>query len=155
MSTITVLTPLTRRLAIAIEENNLSVNDLFLVFGHLIGVDVFTISYSDKMSAILTTGSPWTFIHPNNLEDFKIPRCADQFIRLLDAIRDWYCNLPQPGHQLQFLNLQLELIESFRRRLMQLHNSPIDNATSIMAPNANNCMNSEWGKCSKHYTTKL
>lgn len=101
------------------------------------------------MDAILTSSSAWTFIDPNNLEELKIPKCADQFIRLLDAIRERYCNLPQPGHQLQFLNLQLELIESFRRRLVQLHNSPVDNVTTTMVLNAINYMNSvlrEWGE---------
>lgn len=101
------------------------------------------------MDAILISGAPWSFIDPNNLEDLKIPKCADQFIRLLDAIRERYCNLPQPGHQLQFLNLQLELIESFRRRLVQLHNSPVDAVSTTIVLNAINYLNSvlrEWGE---------
>lgn len=48
---------------------------------------------------MLTSGSPWEFIDPINLEELKIPRCADHFIRLLDAIKERYCNLPQPRHQ--------------------------------------------------------
>lgn len=91
-----------------------------------------------------------TFIDPNNLEDLKIPRCADQFVRLLDAIRERYCNLPQPGHQLQFLNLQLELIENFRRRLHQMHNNNQINAVpTTLVLNAINYVNSvlrEWGE---------
>lgn len=109
----------------------------------------FCLVTTEKMDAILTTGVPWSFIDPDNLEDLKIPKCADQFIRLLDAIRERYCNLPQPGHQLQFLNLQLELIESFRRRLVQLHNSPVDNVSTTMVLNAINYLNSvlrEWGE---------
>lgn len=104
---------------------------------------------TDKMDAILASESAWILTDPNNLEELKIPKCADQFIRLLDAIRERYCNLPQPGHQLQFLNLQLELIECFRRRLVQLHNSPVDNVTSTMVLNASNYLSSvlrEWGE---------
>lgn len=101
------------------------------------------------MDAILAGNSAATFIDPNNLEDLKIPRCADQFVRLLDAIRERYCNLPQPGHQLQFLNLQLELIESFRLRLHQMHNSPTIDVSTTLVLNAINYVNSvlrEWGE---------
>lgn len=101
------------------------------------------------MDTILSASSAWIFIDPNNLEDLKIPRCADQFIRLLDAIRERYCNLPQPGHQLQFLNLQLELIESFRRRLVQLHNGPLHAVPTTLILNTINYVNSvlrEWGE---------
>lgn len=101
------------------------------------------------MDAILASEHAWTFIDPNNIEEVKIPRCADQFVRLLDAMRERYCNLPQPGHQLQFLNQQLELIESFRRRLVQLHGSPEANVSTTMVLNAINYLNSvlrEWGE---------
>lgn len=104
---------------------------------------------TDTMNAILVSPDAWSFIDPENLEDLKIPRCADQFIRLLDAICERYCNLPQPGHQLQFLNLQLELIESFRRRLSQLHCSPDSCVTTTNVLNAINYVNSvlrEWGE---------
>lgn len=117
---------------------------IFFILSH-----VCIIVTTEKMDAILTTGDPWSFIDPKNFEEFKIPKCADQFIRLLDAIRERYCNLAQPGHQLQFLNLQLELIESFRRRLIQLHNSPVDNVTTTMVLNAINYLTSvlrEWGE---------
>lgn len=55
------------------------------------------------------------------LEELKIPKCADQFARLLEAIKERYCILPQPKHQKQFLELQIELIDDFRQRLLQLH----------------------------------
>lgn len=104
---------------------------------------------SEKVDTILSLPSTWEFIDPSNLEELKIPTCADQFIRLLDAICERYCNLPQPGHQLQFLNLQLELIESFRRRLVQLHNNADSGVTTVMVLNAINYINSvlrEWGE---------
>lgn len=101
------------------------------------------------MDVILSSPNAWSFIDPENLEELKIPKCADQFIRLLDAICDRYCNLPQPGHQLQFLNLQLELIENFRRRLVQMHSSPERGITTPNVLNAVNYVNSvlrEWGE---------
>lgn len=104
---------------------------------------------TDKMDEILKTGAPWESIDPNNLEELRIPKCADQFVRLLDAIRERYCGLPQPGHQLQFLNLQLELIENFRRRLAQLHNSSTENVKTTHILNAINyvvLVLREWGE---------
>lgn len=80
---------------------------------------------SDKMDLILDDENmPWEMldpfgfknitspiaassIHSNhddlNLDELKIPKCADQFVRLLEAIKERYCILPQPIHQLQFL----------------------------------------------------
>lgn len=104
---------------------------------------------TEKMDSILLEPSAWTLIDPDNLEELKIPRCADQFIRLLDAMRERYCNLPQPGHQLQFLNLQLELIETFRRRLVYFLNNADKSVSSTMVINAVNYVNSvlrEWGE---------
>ncbi|XP_045448874.1 RAD50-interacting protein 1 [Melitaea cinxia] len=49
-----------------------------------------------------------------------VPRGADWFVSLLKTIEDRYTVLPQPGHRLQFLELQLELIEEWRIRLTQL-----------------------------------
>lgn len=103
----------------------------------------------DKLDAIFSLSSAWSFIDPCNLEELRIPQCADQFIRLLDAIQERYCNLPQPGHQLQFLNLQLELIEHFRRRLAQLHGDSESGVSTTMVLNAINYINSvlrEWGE---------
>lgn len=110
---------------------------------------VFVVVTADKMELLLNHSSAWLFIDPNNLDELKIPKCADQFIRLLNAICERYCYLPQPGHQLQFLNLQLELIEHFRRRLVQLHSNPDSGVTTTMVLNAVNYINSvlrEWGE---------
>ncbi|XP_063534070.1 RAD50-interacting protein 1 [Cydia strobilella] len=49
-----------------------------------------------------------------------VPRGADWFMSLLKTIEDRYAVLPQPGHRLQFLELQLELVEEWRVRLTQL-----------------------------------
>lgn len=59
------------------------------------------------MDDMLKRGNPWEFIDPINLEDMKIPKCADQFVRLLDAIKERYCALPQPGQRFEINNLCL------------------------------------------------
>ncbi|XP_034104363.1 RINT1-like protein [Drosophila albomicans] len=107
---------------------------------------------AEKMDDILQAETPFQLIDPNTYEDdLKIPRCADQFMRLLEAIKDRYYGLVQPGHQLQFLNLQLELIDSFRRRLVQLHSSgaiaslPVLNAINYLI-----MVLREWGE-NVHY----
>lgn len=59
----------------------------------------------------------------SDVEDLKITTCADAFITLLQTITERYESLPQPGHRLQFLELQLELLDDFRVRLLQLINA--------------------------------
>ncbi|KAH8366267.1 hypothetical protein KR093_011333 [Drosophila rubida] len=105
-----------------------------------------------KMDDILQAETPFQLIDPNTYEDdLKIPRCADQFMRLLEAIKDRYYGLVQPGHQLQFLRLQLNLIDSFRQRLVQLHSSgaiaslPVLNAINYLI-----MVLREWGE-NVHY----
>lgn len=49
-----------------------------------------------------------------------VPRAADWFATMLKTIEERYALLPQPGHKLQFLELQQELLEEWRVRLMQL-----------------------------------
>ncbi|XP_017466785.1 PREDICTED: RINT1-like protein isoform X2 [Rhagoletis zephyria] len=107
---------------------------------------------SEKMDLILHGDSPWMLIDPNFYDnDLKIPKCADQFIRLLEAIKDRYHALIQPGQQLQFLSLQLELIENFRRRLVQLHSSgEVENISILNAINYLALVLREWGE-NVHY----
>jgi RAD50-interacting protein 1 len=52
-----------------------------------------------KMDDIFKFDSPFHLIDPISVEEIKIPKCSDQFIRLLDGIKERYCCLPQPGHQ--------------------------------------------------------
>ncbi|KAG5869846.1 hypothetical protein JTB14_009008 [Gonioctena quinquepunctata] len=59
----------------------------------------------------------------SDVEDLKITTCADAFITLLQTITERYESLSQPGHRLQFLELQLELLDDFRVRLLQLVNA--------------------------------
>ncbi|XP_023018934.2 RAD50-interacting protein 1-like [Leptinotarsa decemlineata] len=78
----------------------------------------------DKMDAMLPPNSLDAF-EPltSDVEDLKITTCADAFITLLQTITERYESLSQPGHRLQFLELQLELLDDFRVRLLQLVNA--------------------------------
>uniref|UniRef100_A0A1A9W381 RINT1-like protein n=1 Tax=Glossina brevipalpis TaxID=37001 RepID=A0A1A9W381_9MUSC len=103
---------------------------------------------AEKMDAILHAENSWILIDPNTFDDdLKIPKCADQFVCLLEAIKDRYYSLIQPGHQLQFLDLQLKLIDDFRRRLVQLHSSGVIESIPILnAINYVKMVLSEWGE---------
>ncbi|XP_052872786.1 RINT1-like protein [Anopheles cruzii] len=108
---------------------------------------------TDKMDAMLNTDDPFDLLDPANLDELKIPKCADQFVRLLDAIKERYRSLPQPGQRLQFLDLQLKLIDNFRRRLVQLYNDPTNAANPTKIINAIHYLTSvlrDWGE-SVHY----
>ncbi|KAJ8916099.1 hypothetical protein NQ315_004465 [Exocentrus adspersus] len=78
----------------------------------------------EKMDAMLPPNSLDAF-EPltSDVEDLKITTCADAFITLLQTITERYEALPQPGHRLQFLDLQLELLDDFRVRLLQIVNA--------------------------------
>ncbi|XP_045529430.1 RAD50-interacting protein 1 [Pieris brassicae] len=55
-----------------------------------------------------------------------VPRGSDWFVALLKTIEERYAILPQPGHRIQFLELQLELIEEWRVRLTQIMSAAVD-----------------------------
>lgn len=126
---------------------------------------------SDKMDLILSEDNmPWEMLDPFgyktitspltaatmtsnddlDMDELKIPKCADQFARLLEAIKERYCILPQPHHQLQFLELQVELIDNFRRRLVQLHNTSVNTLNILNAIFYITSVLREWGE-NVHY----
>jgi len=112
---------------------------------------------SEKMDFILQSELAWDCLEPSSTEKLKIPRCADQFIRLLDSIQERYCNLPQPSHKILFFRLQTELIDNFQRRLVQLHNNPDNEVNTVHILNALNYVVSvldEWGN-NIHYLHML
>ena len=45
---------------------------------------------------------------------------ADGVLTMLQAMTERYLLLPEPGQRLQFLELQLELLDDLRVRLLQL-----------------------------------
>ncbi|XP_031841131.1 RAD50 interactor 1 isoform X2 [Nomia melanderi] len=88
---------------------------------------------TEKMDAILSSSTAWEKLSSSDTDDMKVTECADAFLTLLTTISDRYKHLPQPGHRLQFLELQLELIDDWRIRLLQLlHETNEDPLTSLM-----------------------
>ncbi|XP_029170005.1 RAD50-interacting protein 1 isoform X2 [Nylanderia fulva] len=88
---------------------------------------------TEKMDAILSSSTAWEKLANAEIDDMKVTECADAFLTLLTTISDRYKHLPQPGHRLQFLELQLELIDDWRVRLLQLlHENCEDPLTSLM-----------------------
>ncbi|XP_046389065.1 RAD50-interacting protein 1 [Ischnura elegans] len=81
----------------------------------------------EKMDQILFSETAWQPLGSKEFDDMKVTECGDSFLSLLMTITDRYKNLPQPGHRLQFLDLQLFLLEDFRMRvLQQLHTARED-----------------------------
>ncbi|CAH1997276.1 unnamed protein product [Acanthoscelides obtectus] len=70
----------------------------------------------------------------SDVEDLKVTACADAFITLLQTITARYESLPQPGHRLQFLELQIELLDDFRVRLLQLVNAEMGDIIESKVP---------------------
>lgn len=88
---------------------------------------------TEKVDAILSSNTAWEKLSTSDSDDMKVTECADAFLALLTTISDRYKHLPQPGHRLQFLELQLELIDDWRIRLLQLlHENYEDPLTSQM-----------------------
>ncbi|XP_071578297.1 RAD50-interacting protein 1 isoform X2 [Temnothorax nylanderi] len=88
---------------------------------------------TEKMDAILSSNTAWERLTGPDIDDMKVTECADAFLTLLTTISDRYKHLPQPGHRLQFLDLQLELVDDWRVRLLQLlHENYEDPLTSLM-----------------------
>uniref|UniRef100_T1IUF6 RAD50-interacting protein 1 n=1 Tax=Strigamia maritima TaxID=126957 RepID=T1IUF6_STRMM len=76
----------------------------------------------EKMDTIMSSDIAWKFRFQDgdDLDDLKVPECGENFMTLILTITDRYKSLPHPGHRLQFLDLQLELLDDFRLRLQQL-----------------------------------
>ncbi|XP_046814708.1 RAD50-interacting protein 1 isoform X1 [Vespa crabro] len=88
---------------------------------------------TEKMDAILNSNTAWEILSGPDVNDMKETECANAFLTLLTTISDRYKHLPQPGHRLQFLELQLELIDDWRVRLLQLlHEDCVDPLASLM-----------------------
>lgn len=107
---------------------------------------------TEKMDSILSASTAWQKIDPYDTDEMKITECADGFLTLLITICDRYKHLPQPGHRLQFLELQLELIDDWRVRLLQLlHQEHCHDPLKSLIPKILNSLNYvssvliEWG----------
>ncbi|CAB3383433.1 Hypothetical predicted protein [Cloeon dipterum] len=73
----------------------------------------------ERMDRMLSSETAWQALASQE-EQLKVTECADAFIALLTTMTDRFRNLPQPGHRLQYVELQLELIEEWRLRLVQI-----------------------------------
>ncbi|XP_076671393.1 RAD50 interactor 1 isoform X1 [Andrena cerasifolii] len=106
---------------------------------------------TEKMDAILSSNTAWEKLSSSDSDDIKVTECADAFLTLLTTISDRYKHLPQPGHRLQFLELQLELIDDWRIRLLQLLHENYENPLTSLMPCILNTLHyvatvlEEWG----------
>lgn len=69
---------------------------------------------------MLSSDTAWLPLGTPELDELRVTECGESFLTLLLTITERYSSLPQPGHRLQFLELQLELLDEFRVRLLQL-----------------------------------
>ncbi|XP_065514377.1 RAD50-interacting protein 1 isoform X2 [Caloenas nicobarica] len=74
-----------------------------------------------KMDSMLSSEAAWVSQYKDisDVDDMKVPDCAETFMTLLLVITERYKNLPTASRKLQFLGLQKELVDDFRIRLTQ------------------------------------
>ena len=96
----------------------------------------------DKMDVLLSSEKTWSCVggYDGTEEDdgVRLTHCAEGFLQMLLAITDRYKTLPQPGHRLQFLDLQLDLLDEFRIRLLQLARQDAFLDLQALAKNSSN-----------------
>nr|CAI5822245.1 unnamed protein product [Callosobruchus analis] len=96
---------------------------------------------TEKTDAMLPPNSLEAFSTlTSDVEDLKVTACADAFITLLQTITARYESLPQPGHRLQFLELQIELLDDFRVRLLQLVTAEMGDIIESKVPAISNTL---------------
>ncbi|XP_043478582.1 RAD50-interacting protein 1 [Leptopilina heterotoma] len=106
---------------------------------------------TEKMDAILSSPTAWEKLPGPDVDNLKVTECAEAFLNLLTTISDRYNHLPQPGHRAQFLELQLELIDDWRVRLLQLLHEDYEDPLASLMPRILNSLHyvqtvlSEWG----------
>jgi len=70
----------------------------------------------EKLDTVLCGEGAWE----TELGDGLVPRAAESFLAVLLSVTERYKFLTASNHRLQFLELQLQLLEDFRLRLVQL-----------------------------------
>ncbi|XP_045720823.1 RAD50-interacting protein 1 isoform X2 [Mirounga angustirostris] len=75
-----------------------------------------------KMDSMLSSEAAWISQYKDitDVDEMKVPDCAETFMTLLLVITDRYKNLPMASRKLQFLELQKDLVDDFRIRLTQV-----------------------------------
>ncbi|XP_053320217.1 RAD50-interacting protein 1 [Spea bombifrons] len=76
----------------------------------------------EKMDSMLSSEAAWTSQYKDisDVDEMKVPDCAETFMTLLLVITDRYKNLPTASRKLKFLELQKDLVDDFRIRLTQV-----------------------------------
>ncbi|XP_075231080.1 RAD50 interactor 1 [Lycorma delicatula] len=120
----------------------------------------------EKMDAMLNSETAWLPFSCIEGDEMKVTEVGEAFLTLLSTITERYRTLPQPGHRLQFLDVQLELIDDFRVRLIQLlhteQEDPLDSRLPAILNTASYISTalSEWGTdphflMLQHYKSQL
>ncbi|ELW65587.1 RAD50-interacting protein 1 [Tupaia chinensis] len=75
-----------------------------------------------KMDSMLSSEAAWVSQYKDitDVDEMKVPDCAETFMTLLLVITDRYKSLPTASRKLQFLELQKDLVDDFRIRLTQV-----------------------------------
>ncbi|XP_058510956.1 RAD50-interacting protein 1 [Ochotona princeps] len=75
-----------------------------------------------KMDTMLSSEAAWVSQYKDitDVDEMKVPDCAETFMTLLLVITDRYKNLPMASRKLEFLELQKDLVDDFRIRLTQV-----------------------------------
>lgn len=75
-----------------------------------------------KMDLMLSSETAWQSQYQGlmDMDEANLPECAESFITLMLTVTDRYKTLNNPENQLRFVDLQLELLEEFRIRLVQV-----------------------------------
>jgi hypothetical protein len=79
----------------------------------------------EKMDAMLSSDTAWlstSDVEFDGATVLYVTEVAEKFAKTLLAMTDRYNILPQREHRFQFLDLQLELLEDFRIRMLQMKN---------------------------------
>ncbi|XP_029471186.1 RAD50-interacting protein 1 isoform X3 [Rhinatrema bivittatum] len=76
----------------------------------------------EKMDSMLSSEAAWMSQYKDmtDVDEMKVPDCAETFMTLLVVITDRYKCLPTASRKLQFLELQKDLVDDFRIRLTQV-----------------------------------
>lgn len=79
--------------------------------------------YADeKRDVLLSSPTAWKpqYQTEEDVDDLKVPECAEAFMMILSAMTERYRHLEQPSHRLKFVSLQQILLEDWRLCLQQI-----------------------------------
>ncbi|KAL8616926.1 hypothetical protein ACOMHN_041845 [Nucella lapillus] len=86
----------------------------------------------EKVEGMMESPTAWESQYKDiaDVDEVQVPECAESFMTLLHTITDRYKSLPDPVAKVQFVGLQLELLEDFRIRLVQVMKEAAHTPTS-------------------------